>query len=132
VLRPLVLAAVLLALPGVAGADAAQPAAPGAAIPFKKPERELASDWTRALAALVVAAGLGWAGLYALRRSRIVPAALRGGSRRIRLIETARLDARVTVYLVVSDGRGFLLGRCGDSLVVLRDFEAPASPEDRA
>jgi hypothetical protein len=136
VLRALILAGVLAAAsPTAASAgDAPQAAAPGAGIPFKKEERESSSDWAQAFAALVVAAGIGWAALHALRRSRIVPAALRGGARRVRLVETARLDARVTLYLVASDGRDFLLGRCGDSLVVLGDSAAPAPPggADRA
>jgi flagellar biogenesis protein FliO len=134
VLRALVLAGALAALPCAAAAapDAPASAAPGTSIPFKKPGAEPASDWSRALAALVAVAALGWAGLYALRRLRLVPPVLRGAARRIRLLETSRLDARVTLYLVASDGRAFLLGRCGDSLVVLRDFEAPAQPGERA
>jgi len=115
--------------PAAAAADAPQAAAPGAAIPFKKAEREPSSDWAQAFAALIVVAGLAWAGLYALKRWRLVPAALGGGAaRRIRLLEAARLDARVTLYLVAGDGRTFLLGRCGDSLVLLRDFEAGMTP----
>jgi flagellar biogenesis protein FliO len=128
VLRALLSAGVLAAAlsAGAGAADAPQTGAPGAAIPFK-PAGEASSDWTQAFGALVVVAALAWVGLYALKRTRLLPAALRG-ARRIRVVETTRLDARVTLYLVVSEGRGFLLGRCGDSLVVLRDFEAPASP----
>ncbi len=121
------LIALALAVPGpghAAAADAPRAEAPVATIPFKKPEREPASEWAQALAALVVIGALAWAGLVALKRSRFVPPALRGG-RRIRLVETARLDARVTLYLVASEGRGLLLGRCGDTLVMIRDFEAP-------
>lgn len=110
-------------------ADAPQPAAPGGAIPFK-PVRESSPDWVQALGALVTVAALAWGAVYALKRARLVPT-LRG-ARRIRLVETARLDARVTLYLVAGEGRRFLLGRCGDSLVVLRDFEAPAAASDEA
>jgi len=128
VLRVLLLSIVLAGtVPGAAAAaDAPQAEAPGAAIPFKKPAREMSSDWAQALGALVVIGALAWAAVYALKRSRFAPPTLRGG-RRIRLVETARLDARVTLYLVTSDGRGLLLGRCGDTLVMIRDFEEPAS-----
>lgn len=128
-LRALVLAlALAAAVPGGAAGAADVPRAdsPGAAIPFKKTEREPSSDWAQALGALVVIGALAWAGLTALRRSRFAPGGLRGG-RKIRLVETARLDARVTLYLVASEGRGLLLGRCGDTLVVIRDFDASAS-----
>jgi flagellar biogenesis protein FliO len=132
-LRALTFAAALaaacapMALPAAAlAADAPQAAGPATSIPFKKEEREPSADWTHAFAALAVAAAVGWGALYLLRRTRIVPAALRASSR-IRLVETARIDARVTLYLVSAEGRGFLLGRCGDSLVLLKDFDAPVA-----
>ena len=43
-----------------------------------------------------------------------------------------RLDARVTLYLVEGETRSYLLGRCGDSLVVIRDFEARTGASSEA
>lgn len=117
----IVAAACVMVTPGVA-ADAPMPAAPDSAIPFKKAEREPSSEWVQAFGALVLVGALAWAAVYALKRSRLAPGALRG-ARRIRLVEMARLDTRVTLYLVEGEDRSYLLGRCGDSLVVIRDFE---------
>lgn len=126
----IVAAACLTGAPAAA-ADA-PPAAADSAIPFKKAEREPSSEWVQAFGALVLVGALAWAAVYALKRSRLAPAALRG-ARRIRLVETARLDTRVTLYLVEGEDRSYLLGRCGDSLVVIRDFEGRpgASSEPR-
>jgi flagellar biogenesis protein FliO len=132
VLRVLLLAAVLTTVAAtgepVRAADAPS-AASASAIPFKKEQSEASSSWGNALASLIVVLGIGWAGVYALRRFRFMPAALGGGDRRIRLVEATRLDARVTLYLVVADGRSFLLGRCGDSLVMVKDLGAAGASD---
>lgn len=127
-LRALVVAGALCAACAAPARAADPPPQTPAPIPFKKDEPEGGAGLAQALAALALAAVAGGAAIYALRRSRLVPGAWRGASRRITLVETMRLDPRVTLYLVVSDGRTFLLGRAGDSLVVLRESDAPASP----
>src|SRR5215467_7000987 len=122
-------AAPLPAMPadGESGAGAA-----GAPIPFRKDDRDVTSGLSTTVGVLVLLALIGWGGLYALRRLRLAPPGLlgkaAGKARRVRLVETLRIDPRLTLYVVAADDKTLLLGRCGDTLVVASELPHEQSP----
>jgi hypothetical protein len=118
--------------PALAQSEAGAAGAAVASIPFRKDDRDVGSGLPAAIGVLVFLALLGWGGTVALRRYKLAPPGFAGKPKRVRLIESARIDARLTLYLVTADGKTLLLGRCGDSLIVaseLPSVEAPGAAE---
>jgi hypothetical protein len=119
----LVLAACLAApLPAMPADGEPGAGATGAPIPFRKDDRGATSGLSTTIGVLVLLALMGWGGLYALRRLKLAPQALMGKARRVRLVETLRIDPRLTLYVVAADDKTLLLGRCGDTLVVASEL----------
>ena len=129
----LVLAACLAAPPPAMPADGESAAnASGAPIPFRKDDRDATSGLSTTVGVLVLLALIGWGGLYALRRFKLAPPGFlgkaAGNARRVKVIETLRIDPRLTLYVVAADDKTLLLGRCGDTLVVASELPSSDAP----
>jgi flagellar biogenesis protein FliO len=121
----LVLAVMAAMLSGLCAEVAAEPATgSGKTIPYKKEEMGATTASGQAFAIVTVLLGIACAGLVVAKR--YFPRGLDfrlplkpGASRRLQLVETMRLDARTSLYLVQLDDRVLLLAQSGDSVTPL-------------
>jgi flagellar biogenesis protein FliO len=90
--------------------------APSRPIPYKQ-DTDLADQLARVGLGLVLALGVGVAGLYGYRRyfaRYLTPA-----GRRMRVVESLRLTPKTALFLVEVDGRTLLISQAGETLVAL-------------
>ena len=101
------------------GAKAQQPS--GTTIPFRDDGKATEGGGAAALVVLLAFAAAAGAAVYLGRRFKLIPVAGES-SGKIRVLESRRLDAKTTLYLVTAEDQTLLLGRCGESLVTLADL----------
>lgn len=136
-LAALALACTLAAAHGATPAAALAPA-PAAApaahpIPFKKEGSDTSDAAGKSLLALALIVGAAWGGVMLLKRTQPqwqrklgLPGA---AGRRLQLVETLRLSAKATLYLVELDDKTLLLAHSGERITVAA-AEPGAAPTD--